>query len=427
MLHTGVMGNNIKKIMALHLSYKIANLGGGNALLSTLLLWSCVNVRLNQFDSSVAITLVVFPTLIMSAKQLKVMKAILKDLPSGDKVNRSTRSGSVGSQGSPSVVDTHSKSDPTDLMLAMIAGLKENTDRLQSNGDKLTTIVDQLKDSINNQNDILASLGDRVKGAEEQITHLEVGHKTLIKTLLIENQSTLYSRQNFLHDENKQRKCDISDMSDKLDQLDQKLLSDRVILSGPKIADLMSRKPNVSDISKDDIVMIINDTLSIPGDQLVQRSTVKYHLKTNSEDPRLIVCFNVAVPEQIFQYVKNSNRQIFVAECLTKRREGILYHLRKLRDDVSNDIVKAVTRSGRPGYFTENSTRITYVDTPAKLEKLQKTLRKNLRDHRRSPIRPIGPLDGETAAELSEDRRDASETDWLARHGTDDLLRKTGG
>ena len=111
-------------------------------------------------------------------------------------------------------------------------------------------------------------------------------------------------------------------------------------------------------------------------------SSIKYMIKVFDRDrkeAKLLVCFHGSFPTHIFRYVKNSQRQLFISECLTKKRAHILFELRKLRDEPESLIKSVGSRNGRPGNKMENSNQMVFVETTARLQFTKKNFAKHTR------------------------------------------------
>ena len=156
----------------------------------------------------------------------------------------------------------------------------------------------------------------------------------------------------------------IHKLQDRCDSLEQALHKDKAVLSGPAITPFMTGTP----VTNEKLAETLNETLKIPDDEKVKTNIVKYTRRLNAK--KLLVVFHSEVPQVIYKRIKDSDKQMFVSDFLTRTRSNILYRLRQLRDEPGSLLTVVTSRNGRPAFKVKNDDRFQYVETPQKFNDL---------------------------------------------------------
>ena len=224
-------------------------------------------------------------------------------------------------------------------------------------------------------------------------------------------------------------------LSDQTDRLEQKLLSDRIIFSGPAIHGYMTHIPSAptqldtpeaaishvvtptsetpventeneasvqtgdvvtegaqstetdaatrnpvlsansanrpSDDPKTRLASLLNDVLGLSS-QPVSASDIKFTSELYGN--RLLVGFRGEVPRSIFQNLRKSKRQLFCNDFLTKTRSEIMFELRELKRNPRHGIELVTPRNGCSMIRYTKSSRLHRIETFGDLNSLREQL-----------------------------------------------------
>ena len=300
--------------------------------------------------------------------------------------------------------------------------------------------------------DIVLSLQATIKTMEKTILEL---HKSQSKQdTIIESQNAIINDlRSTVHEMGKS----IDYLMDKNDQLEQRLLSDRIVLSGPAVERFLRggvrTDPDTNVRTDDDesvapvqteqpvallsgteqpssepnndatqnfvprppivaspegmLANFLNETLGLSGTNVISPENVKY--SSEMRRSKLLAVFRNEVPRVIYQNIRSTKKQLFCSDFLTRTRSDIMYELRNLKRDSRNGISLVTSRNGCPMARFTDDRRFHRIDTISKLRELQGRLERRTRqrdlsqrdESRGAPFDPANqaeiPLDSDNA------------------------------
>ena len=201
----------------------------------------------------------------------------------------------------------------------------------------------------------------------------------------------------------------VNGLIDKTDELEQKLLADRLVLSGPAVDDFLKDEPGprnsrTRNSERDEesrqreldlqqmgqldaelatavretndpkvrFINFLNTTLKLDNSKKLEPSQLKF--TSNMQRGKLLAAFHGEVPRVIFHNVRNTGRQLFCSDFLTAARSEIMADLRALKRDERNGIALVTSRNGCPMLRFSNERHLRKIETQAKLGHLYQLL-----------------------------------------------------
>ena len=84
---------------------------------------------------------------------------------------------------------------------------------------------------------------------------------------------------------------------------------------------------------------------------------------------------------------KFTGRKLFFTEQLTKRRQGTMSDLKKIRDENPSKKISVFSRNGVPS-IRVGDDRFVPIKTPGDLRRIEESIHRERQEHRQTPLRP---------------------------------------
>ena len=168
----------------------------------------------------------------------------------------------------------------------------------------------------------------------------------------------------FLQHLTKEQDTKIKELEDNIDELNQHHLSNKIVLSGPKISELSTSTTN---IQPEPVSKVINESL---GTTLNAQEISNVSILGKTGPSLIVELADAKLKRKIFANIKNSNNQIFANDFLTKKRSKIFTTLKKIRRSLKtvNRNISVFTRKGTPAVKIQNENSLIFIRNELELE-----------------------------------------------------------